>query len=140
MRFWLVASMVAAAATVVLAIVALYLPLRSFREKYLVIRNEPDMLAFKRLASFQMYVTLAALYLTWVPLLIWIVGKFVLGHLTWLDGLLFVILPFVIQMALSATAIGTANAVRSTPVADEALTAERDRVVDVWVNKLYPEW
>ena len=132
--------MVAAAATVVLAMVGLYFPLRRFREKYLIIRNESDMLAFKRLASFQMYVTLGTLYLTWVPLLIWIVGKFVLGHLTWLDGLLFVILPFAIQMALSATAIGTANAVRSTPVADEALTAERDRVADVWVNKLYPEW
>ena len=23
---------------------------------------------------------------------------------------------------------------------DEALTAERDRVVEVWVNKKYPEW
>ena len=140
MRFWLVASMVAAAGAVILAMIVLYFPLGSFREKYPLLRNETDMVAFKRLASFQMYVSLAALYLTWVPLFIWIVGKFVLGQLTWLDGLLFVILPFIVQFALSAAAIGTAKAVRSTPAADQTLTAERDRIVDVWVNKKYPEW
>ena len=140
MRFWLVASMIVAAGAVILAMIVLYFPLRSFRAKYPVIRSDVDMLAFKRLASFQMYVSLAALYLTWVPLLIWIVGKFVLGHLTWLDGLLFVILPFVIQFVLSGAAIGTAKAVRSTPAEGPTLTAERDRVVDVWVNKKYPEW
>ena len=118
----------------------LYFPLRSFREKHPEIRGDADMLAYKRLASVQMYVSLAALYLAWVPLLVWIVGKFALGRLTWLDGLLFVVLPFVIQFALSAAAIGTANAVRSTPAATESLSAERDRVVGVWVNKKYPEW
>ena len=140
MRLWLVASMVAAAGAVILAMIVLYFPLRSFREKYPLLRNENDMLAFKRLASVQMYVSLAALYLAWVPLLIWIVGKFVLGQLTWLDGLLFVILPFVTQFTLAAAAVGTAKAVRSTPAAHETLTAERDRVVNVWVNKNYPEW
>ena len=140
MRFWLVTSMVAAAGAVALAMIGLYFPLRSFREKHPEIRGDADMLAFKRLASVQMYVSLAALYLTWVPLLIWIVGKFVLGRLTWLDGLLFVVLPFVIQFALSAVAVGTAEAVRRTPAATDTLTAERDRVVDVWVNKKYPEW
>ena len=140
MRFWLVTSMIAAAGAVVLAMIGLYFPLRGFREKHPEIRGDADMLAFKRLASVQMYVSLAALYLAWVPLLIWVVGKFVLGRLTWLDGLLFVVLPFVIQFALSAAAIGTAKAVRSTPAATEGLSAERDRVVDVWVNKKYPEW
>jgi len=140
MRFWLITSMAAAAGAVVVAMIVLYLPLRSFRRKYPMLRDEADMSAFRRLASLQMYVSLAALYLTWVPLVIWIVGKFVLGQLTWLDGLLFVVLPFVAQFALSAAAIGTARAVRSTPAADERLTAERDRVVDVWVNKNYPEW
>ncbi len=140
MRFWLLASMVAAAGAVVLAAVGLHLQLRSFRERYPVISSEADMLVFKRLASFQMYVSLVALYLIWVPLLIWIVGKFVFGQLTWLDGLLFVILPFVTQFALMVAGRGTAKGVRSTPAATESLTAERDRVADVWVNKDFPEW
>lgn len=140
MRFWLVTSMVAAAGAVVAAMIVMYFPLRSFRQKHPVLRSGADVSAFKRLASSQMYVSLGALYLTWVPLVIWLVGKFVLGRLTWLDGLLFVVLPFVVQFALAAAAVGTAEAVRSTPAADEALTAQRDRVADVWVNKKYPEW
>jgi len=140
MRFALVLSMATAAGAVVVAMIVLYFPLRSFRQKYKVLRNEADMLAFKRLASFQMYVSLVALYLTWVPLVLWLVGKFGLGQLTWLDGLLFVILPLVVQFAISAGAIGTARELRCTPAGDENLTAERDRVVDVWVNKKYPEW
>lgn len=140
MRFWLIALMLATGLGVVLLMVALYIPLRSFRQKHPVLRNEADMSAFKRLASFQMYGSLTALYLMWAPLVIWLLGKFVVGHLTWMDGFLFVIVPFIVQFAVSGAAIGTAKAVRSTPAANETLTAERDRVVDVWVNKKYPEW
>jgi membrane protein required for beta-lactamase induction len=140
MRSWLVAAMIAAAGTVIALMIVLYFPLRSFRRKHPVLRDEADMSAFKRLASLQMYSALPALYLTRVPLVVWLVGKFALGHLTWLDGLLFVVLPFFVQSAIAAGAIGTAEAVRSTPAANEALTAERDRVVDVWINKKLPQW
>ncbi len=98
------------------------------------------MAAFKRLASSQMYVSLISGYLLWIPLITWIFGKFLLGQLTWLDGLLFVVLPFAVQVLISSYMIGAARAVRSTPTTSKALDAERDWVVDVWLNKKLPEW
>jgi hypothetical protein len=132
--------MTAAAGAVVASMIVLYFPLRSFRRNRPLLRDEADMSAFRRLASVQMYVSWAALRLTWVPLVIWLVGKFALGALNWWDGLLFVVLPFFVQLAVAAGAVGTAKAVRSTPAADDRLAAERDRVVEVWVNKDFPEW
>jgi len=140
MRFWLLASMIIAAAAVLLAMIVLLFALWRFRQKHAILRDQADMAAFKRLASSQMYVSLISLKLTWVPLAIWIVGRFVLRQLTWLDGLLFVAIPFALQIALSAAFVGLARAVRRTPAGDEQLTAERDRVADVWVNKNLPEW
>jgi hypothetical protein len=140
MRFWLVISMVAAAVAVVVAMVTLYFPLRRFRRTHPILRDDADMAAFRRLVSVQMYVSLAGFYLTWVPLVVWLVGHFVLGQLSWLDGLLFVVLPFAVQLAVSAGMVGTARAVRRTPAADKRLTAERDRVADVWVNNSFPDW
>jgi hypothetical protein len=140
MRFWLITTMAAAAATVIGSMIACYFRLRSFQGKFPLIRDEADMSAFKRLASTQMYVSWASLWLAWVPLVVWLVGKFVVGVLNWRDGLLFVVLPFFVQLAVAYAGVGTAKAVRRTPATDERLAAERDRVADVWVNKDFPEW
>lgn len=74
--------MVVAAGTVVVAMVALLFPLWNFRRRHPVLRDDADMAAFKRLASTQMYVSFVALKLTWIPLIVWLVGKFALGHST----------------------------------------------------------
>ena len=140
MRLWLVSSMIVVAGAILLAMIVLQFSLWRFRRTHTIVRDQADMTAFKRLASSQMYVSLIALKLTWVPLLVWLVGHFVLRQLTWLDGLLFVAIPFALQFALAAAFVGLARAVRRTPAADEQLTAERDRVADVWVNKDFPEW
>lgn len=140
MRFWLVTIMAGAVAIVLASVVVLFFQLWSFGRKYPLLRDDADMVAFKRLASTQMYVSWAALWLTWVPLVVWVVGKFVLGVLTWWDGLVFVVLPFVLEFAAAGAAVGTAKAVRRTPAADARLTAEREQVADVWVKKNFPEW
>jgi hypothetical protein len=48
--------------------------------------------------------------------------------------------PFFVQFAVAGAAVGIAKAVRTTPAADDKLTAERDRVAHVWVHKAFPEW
>jgi membrane protein required for beta-lactamase induction len=128
------------AASVLFAMAFCYFQLVAFRTRYQTLRDETDMGAFKRLASMQMYVSLVGLYAAWLPLVVWLLGKFVFGNLSWLDGVLYVLVPFVVQFTLAAASVGTAKAVRRTAAASDAIAAERDRVADVWVNKNLPEW
>ncbi len=140
MGYWFHIALIAPSAIIFSLMIALTLQLIVFRKRYPVIRDDSDMRAFKRLATVQMYGSLPVIYLAWLPIIVWVVGKFIFGHLTWLDGLLFVILPFAALIAWSFAAIGTADGARETPAESETLTTERDRVVDVWVNKNFPEW
>ena len=139
MRNWFLVALIVPSAIVISLLIGLLFPILAFRKKYPTIRNEGDLLAFKRLASIQMYGSLLALYLLGLPFFVWLAGKFAFGQLTWLDGLLFVILPFAAQVAISMAAIGTVRAVRNTPAEGELLVKERDRVVGVWLNQKFPE-
>jgi hypothetical protein len=140
MRIWLIGTMIAGAATVLAAMLGCYLQLVHFGKRYPTLSSDADILAFKRLATIQMYISLPGLYLAWLPLVLWLPGKFFLGQLTWLDGMLFVTVPFLAQLGLAAATVGTAKAVRRTPAANDVLAAERDRVADIWVHKNFPEW
>jgi len=131
---------VVAAAGVVVSMLALYAQLRRFQTLHPVLRTDEDLTAFKSLAAAQMYGSLVGLVLAWVPLALWAIGKFVFGVVGWLDALLFVALPFVIQLGVAAMTVGAARAVRATPSDDPNTKSERDRIVDIWLHRNLPNW
>jgi hypothetical protein len=140
MRLWLILAM-ALSSVAVLGIMLLgHAQLRRFLRSLPALRNSDDMSQFKKLAAAQMYESLVALALSAAPLVIWVIGKFMMGHLGWLDLLLFVVAPFLILGFAASKMSGAAEAVRQIAVADQSLAPERDRVVDVWLHRLLPNW
>ncbi len=96
---------------------------------------------FKRLAKIQMLAALLFLPFIWpwLPFCIWLYGMFFADVLTWLDLLLFVVLPFAAVIVVASTVSGPVERARSLAT-DPSLVAERDRVVDVWLNGKLPDW
>ena len=140
MRYWLVLSMVVAAAATLVTMIALFAQARRFSRRVPELRDLGDLNAFKAMASVQMYASFVVIRLAWVPLIIWLIGKFFLRSLTWLDLLLYVALPYVLQLVVAVTTIATLRAVRVTPASDPVLNKERERVVDVWLRQNFPDW
>ena len=140
MRIWLILSMLVPAAAVLAIMFLQHAQLRRFQRRVPELRTADDLAAFTRLAGTQMYWSLAGLTLTGVPPMVWLFGKFVAGQLGWLDALLYVVLPFAALTYASGRLVSTARAVRATPADDPALTAERDRVVHVWLHRNLPDW
>ena len=140
MRNWLIVAMLASSAAVLAIMWLLHGQLRRFREAVPALRTPADVDRFKRLAAGQMYASLFGLIFTWVPLVVWLAGKFWLGQLGWLDALLFAVLPMGVLVWASGQMVGTARAVRATPATDPAILAERDRVVNAWLHRNLPNW
>jgi hypothetical protein len=137
MRTALVALMLAPTAISILAMVLLYFPLRNFQRTTPKIRTRDDVERLRRLATVQMYGGLLAPILL-IPGVIWFVGKFATDAVHWSDLLLYVFLPYVALFFVAALGIGPAKAVRNTAVDDPVLKSERDRIVDIWLNKKLP--
>lgn len=139
MRQWLVFALLTPPVATVLMMVLLCPSLKRFQRNVPSIRTPDDLSRLKKLATVQMYAALIALALMAVPTLVWIYGHFVEGQLGWLDLLLFVFVPVVIWQFVAGTLSGPAKEVRAISAVPE-LQAERDHVVDVWLNRAFPDW
>jgi hypothetical protein len=117
-----------------------WVQLRHFQHAVPVLRTSDDILRLKHLAKIMMYITLIFYALSAVPLLVWLYGIFIASVLGWWDLLLYVVLPFMIIMLVTATMDKPAKGVRATPVSDPSLQAERDYIAKVWVEQLFPDW
>jgi hypothetical protein len=140
MRQWLVLAMLVAAGATVLIGLALYAQVLRFKRRLPQLRDPGDLEKFKAMASVQMYASFVGIRMAWIPLIIWVIGKFFLRSLTWLDLALYVVLPYVIQTVIAVTTIGAFRAVRATPATDPALNKERERVAEVWLRRNFPDW
>jgi hypothetical protein len=140
MRLWLILAMMLSSVAVLGIMLLGHAQFRRFQRSLPALRNSDDLSQFKKLAAAQMYESLVSLTLTAAPLVIWVFGKFIAGHLGWLDLLVFVIAPVLILGFASDKMRGTAEAVRQIAVADQSLASERDQVVDVWLHRLLPNW
>jgi hypothetical protein len=140
MRLWLTLSMVLSSLTLLIIMLLMHVQLRRFLQAVPELRDEDDLSKFKKLAAAQMYASLVGLILMHFPLVIWIFGKFIVGHLGWLDLLIFVVAPFLILGLVSGMMIGAATAVRQIDVANTAIGTERDHVVDLWLHRRLPDW
>ena len=140
MRTLLVTLMIGPPVVILLAMFMLRLQLRRFQRDVPVIRAADDLVRLKRLAAIQMYAALGVLPLLPVPLLVWLYGIFIAGLLSWMDLLSFVVLPFAAIVAGAFLMGGPAEEVQAISVEDAALQAERDHVIDVWLNRMLPKW
>jgi hypothetical protein len=136
----LIIAMLVAPVVVIVIMCGQYFHLRGFRRSTPKLHTDMDMVRFKRLASIQMYVSLAGLIVMGIPLALWVIDLFWFGEMAWLDLLLFVLVPFAVECAVASVVVGTSRAVRSTPASDLSLASERDRVVDIWLHRALPSW
>ncbi len=70
----------------------------------------------------------------------WVVGWLVVKELGWLDLLLYGVLPIIVTFVIAAIGESPALMAKSIPASDALLASERDRIVDVWTNRLFPDW
>jgi uncharacterized membrane protein len=102
------------------------------------LRDPTDMIAFKRLAAANMYLALVAIVLQVVLLAVWIVG--VLTKNLPLASIFLTFIPFLAMLALGLAAKQMEQRIQTMPAPDPALAAERDRVVETWKHRPFPDW
>ena len=140
MRETLIALMVLPPTLMVVAMLALYaeaaarLPTRRLHPS-----RAGRLVRFQRLATIQMTVALSEPVLFWLPWIVWPVGHFFIGELTWLDLLLFGVLPFCI-VANVAFSTSVRQEPCATPASSSELEAQRDHVVNIWLNRWLPRF
>lgn len=120
----------------------LTLTYRRFRDAVPEIRTADDMRRFRSLAKLQMYLSLSAhpgLTVS-VTLLAWLFGWLIAKQLGWLDLLIYGVGPFVGFAVLTMLGTSPADLAKTIPTPDASLAVERDRVIDVWINRLLPDW
>jgi hypothetical protein len=114
--------------------------LRRFQRTVPVLHTADDLQRLRRLVKTQMYASLICLALLAAPLMVWLLGFFIAGALGWLDLLVFVALPFAVVTVATVLMGRPAEVVRATSVANPTLQAERDQIVQVWVDRIFPDW
>jgi hypothetical protein len=70
----------------------------------------------------------------------WMIGWLVVKELGWLDLLLFGVLPIIVSLVIAARGESPARMAKQIPARNASLAAERDRLVAVWINRLFPDW
>lgn len=138
MRNTLLAILIAIpAASVVLSLVS-GVVLKRFADVVGQIESGRDLKRFKRLAAWQMYLTLVVIgvYVIWTAALAW---AFFSGEFRFME---LIRLMLVISPVLFIT--GQAHKyferrVQRLPISDN-LRAERDRVVQTWLHSPFPDW
>jgi hypothetical protein len=141
MRTLLLTIMVALPSTAILIVLVVAITYHRFRRAVPELRTPEDLRRLRSLAKLQMYLSLIG-----HPVLtiggvfpVWLFGWLVVGDLGWLDLLLFGVLPIVVLFALALPLKSPAQMSKTMPTSDE-FCAERDHVVDVWINRLLPDW
>ncbi|HEX2474702.1 MAG TPA: hypothetical protein VHK01_08150 [Lacipirellulaceae bacterium] len=140
MRDLLLILMLAPPAIALLGMFLLRMQAGGFLKAVPEIRTRDDLVQFKRLAKIQMYVALVTLPLLWLPTLVWLVGTFLIAEVGWLDLLWYVVLPWMVVVAAASALSGPVERVQKLPAGDPSFQAERDHIVDVWLNRRLPDW
>jgi hypothetical protein len=140
MRDLLLILMLAPPVIAVLSMLLLRFQASGFLRAIPEIRSREEIAQFRKLAKSQMYVALVTLPLLWLPILVWLVGTFLIGDLRWLDLLWYVALPWIVVVAAAFLLSGPVEQVQKIRVTDPSFQAERDHVVDVWLHRRLPDW
>jgi hypothetical protein len=142
MRALLITIMVALPTIAAVFLVVLTITYRRFRRTVPELRAPEDLQRLRSLAKFQMYLALPGHPLVTIcgPIAIWGIGWLVLKELGWLDLLVYGVLPMSLPVAVAAIGESPARMAKDIPAKEASLASERDRIVDVWINRLIPDW
>jgi hypothetical protein len=112
--------------------------LRSFARRVPQIATRTQMDEFKAVVARQMLVARVVKPVLYVPTAVFLVGL-VMGELGLFD-LVYTIVPSLVVIVVAKLCGGIEGGVQSLPVRDEAMRAERDRVVNCWKTQPTPDW
>lgn len=142
MRTGLILAMVAPWVVAALVLPILTVTYRRFRRVVPEIRTADDMDRLRSLAKLQMYLSLLAHPLLTIPLtlVVWVFGWLIANQLGWLDLLIYGVGAFAAFAGITMLGNSPAEMAQSIPTPDGDLASERDRVVDVWINRFFPDW
>jgi hypothetical protein len=142
MRTVLLTIMVALPATAAACMIVLTMTYRRFRRAVPELRTPEDLRRLRSLAKLHMYLSLVGHPLVTIggAIAIWVIGWLVVKELGWVDLLLYGILPITVACVIAAMGTSPARMAKEIPASDATLAAERDHVVDVWINRLLPDW
>ena len=142
MRTLLLTIMVALPTIAAVFMVVLTITYHRFRRIVPELRTPEDLQRLRSLAKFQMYLSLVGHPNVMIGGVIatWVIGWLVVKKLGWLDLLLFGVLPIIVPVVIAAMGESPARMATSIPASDSSLASERDRIVDVWINHMFPDW
>jgi hypothetical protein len=142
MRALLLTIMVALPSICALALVVLAITYRRFRRTVPELRTQEDLQRLRSLAKFQMYLALLCHPNVMIGgvIVIWVVGWLIVKKLGWDDLLVYGVLPMIVPFVIAVTGESPAKMAMGIPASDASLASERDRIVDVWINRLVPDW
>jgi hypothetical protein len=142
MRTLLLTMMVAFPALAVVCMIVLSTTYERFRRSVPELRTPDDLGRLRSLAKLQMYLSLLGHPLVTIGgvIAVWLVGWLIVKELGWLDLLLFGLLPFIVACVIAASGKSPARMAKTIPASDASLASERDRIVDVWINRVLPDW
>ena len=142
MRALLLTIMVALPTIGAVFLVVLTITYHRFRRIVPELRTPEDLQRLRSLAKFQMYLAIPGHPLVTIggPIAIWFIGWLVLKELGWLDLLVYGVLPMILPVAIAAIGESPATMAKDIPAKEASLASERDRIVDVWINRLFPDW
>lgn len=142
MRTPLLVIMVALPALSAAVLIVLTITYRRFRRAVPELRTSEDLRRLRSLAKLQMYLSLLAhTFLTFGGVIVtWLIGWLVVKELGWLDLLLYGVAPILVALVIASLGQSPARQAKRIPTRDALLASERDRIVDVWINRLVPDW
>lgn len=112
--------------------------IRCFLRETRALESAGDLDRFKGVAAIQMYAALVLLPILMAPLALYIYGLWS-GELPPSD-LVFLLVPSLALIVAGQAGKRVERRMHEMPIADEELGRERDRVVDVWLHKPFPDW
>ncbi len=112
--------------------------LQRFLEKVPILASTRDLERLKVVIARQMYAALAQIVILGAPMIVFFIG-FRSGDLSPAD-LVFIIIPSAIILLIASTHKKTEKQVQTMPTADEYLEKERDKLVETWLKKPFPDW
>lgn len=119
--------------------VFMWLRLRRFLTATTRIESDDDLMSYKSLVGSQMKLTLAGFILLAAPWAIWLIGRFVLGAVSWFD-LIWVAIPWFANIAVILLLAVPANEAKQLGAANAEIKQKVDQIVETWRNKLLPDW